>query len=504
MVHPGRPSRGCNVCRKRRIKCDEAVPVCSYCLKKQLPCPGYKSQFDVAWRDQNTVAEKSVRRRKNAIEKADREHVAGEQLARLSSRSALQILSQDYEAYALSFFFSSYIFPQGNLEGRRGCLDCLHPVWVQTHPTSPLRPAVAAVASWMLEAWSLMKPDLPLSLSRSHYLKGVTALRKSLQSTKNVGDDVLMAALMLDMYEGVCSFSKSKPKDSPHGSGTTALVECRRQLPFASETSQRVLHGARSQIIGRALSTTEPVPLSVSKWTEMAPHVLETPGSQLDDLNVEVANLRALASQLKSDTAVEGTSVVGILREATVLDQRLLAWRDSLPSDWGPLRVSGPECIPQSVRDAGLYQNHCDIYKSIFIAFTLNSHCCSRIKVQLTILACLKYLNNDHFDTATVTGLEIIQELADTICASIPYHLGDRVTTGRIDDKTVQYPRFGGLPVPEDHYGAAAAFGGWLLTTRLSELLSPSVLLRDGQRQWIGGQMSRVGRIYVVQPHKAT
>jgi len=44
------------------VKRDEAEPSCSYCLTKQVLCPGYKSQFDVAWRDQNNVAEKNVQR----------------------------------------------------------------------------------------------------------------------------------------------------------------------------------------------------------------------------------------------------------------------------------------------------------------------------------------------------------------------------------------------------------------------------------------------------------
>jgi hypothetical protein len=227
------------------------MPSCSYCLKKQVTCPGYKSQFDVAWRDQNLVAEKSVRRRKSAIEKADRERIAGKQLAKLSSPSAPRVLSQDYEGYAVNFFLSSYILLPMDLEVRRSFLDCLYPVWVQTDSSSPLRPAVAAVASCILEAWSLLKPDLPLSLSRSQYLKGVAALRKSLQSAGDVGDDVLMAALMLDMYEGLRSFFMSKPNNSPHVSGIIALVEHRRRdIPESPTWSSQPNCGNSTEQLG--------------------------------------------------------------------------------------------------------------------------------------------------------------------------------------------------------------------------------------------------------------
>jgi len=450
------------------------------------------------------VAEKSVRRRRNAIEKADRERIAGTHLAKLSSPSPPRVLPQDYEGYAVSFFLSTYILLPRDLEVRQGFLDCLYPVWVQIDSTSPLRPAVAAVALCMLEAWSQLKPHLPLSHSRSLYLKGVAALRKRLQSTEHVGDDVLMAALMLGMYEGLSSFWMLKPNDSPHLSGTMALVEYRRRLPFASETSQRLLLAARSQIVSRALRKTEPVPSIVSTWPAMTQDVPKTPGFRLDDLNVEVANLQALASRLNSDITVQDLSVLAILKKASELDQRLLAWTSTLPDDWAPTRVSGLECISQSVRDAGFYQDHCDIYKSIFIANIFNSHSCSRIKLQLTILACLKHLNDGNLDAASMTAFEIIQELADTMCASIPYHLGDRMMTGRIDDKTMQYPHIAGLSVPNDHYVGAAALGGWFLTGRLLELLSPRVPLRVGQRQWIGSQMQRVMKIYAIQPRKAS
>lgn len=283
-----------------------------------------------------------------------------------------------------------------------------------------------------------------------------------------------------------------------------ALVEHRRRLPFASEISQRVLLGARSQVVGRALANTESVPSTVSTWADMTQNVPKTVGFRLDDLNIEVANLQVLASRLKPDITVQDNFILGIWKKATELDQQLLAWTSTVPDDWIPIRVSGLECIPQSVCEAGLYQGHGDIYKSIFIAGIFNVHCCSRIKLQLIILACVKQLNRGNFNPASVTALDIIQELADTICASIPYHLGDRVTTGRIDDKTVQYPHMAGLAVPDDHYVGAAAHGGWMLTARLLELLSPKIPLRDGQRQWIAGQMQRLMKIYIIQPQKAS
>ncbi|ETI28742.1 hypothetical protein G647_01193 [Cladophialophora carrionii CBS 160.54] len=42
MGNIGRPSTGCFLCRKRRVKCDEGRPGCRNCARLKKPCPGYR------------------------------------------------------------------------------------------------------------------------------------------------------------------------------------------------------------------------------------------------------------------------------------------------------------------------------------------------------------------------------------------------------------------------------------------------------------------------------
>ncbi|KAK5216886.1 hypothetical protein LTR72_010256 [Exophiala xenobiotica] len=42
MGNIGRPSTGCGLCRKRRVKCDEGQPGCRNCARLKKPCPGYR------------------------------------------------------------------------------------------------------------------------------------------------------------------------------------------------------------------------------------------------------------------------------------------------------------------------------------------------------------------------------------------------------------------------------------------------------------------------------
>lgn len=461
-----------------------------------------KSQFDIAWRDQNAVAKKGVLRRLGANGIADRDISTTDDLARIHYDDVPRILPQNYEDYALNFFFNSYILLPIGSNIQRGFLDCLYPVWTQTSPMSPLRPAVNAVALSLLEAWSMLNPNSVPSLARPHYVKGIAAVRRSLQTAQDAGDDVLMATLMLDMYDGITSFCHSRPRDGLHLTGSKALIENRRNRAFNSQISQKIFSSIRSQIIHRALSTKEPFPGDVSAWTTSTQDTIKTPQLELEKIEFEVMNLQASASRLAIDLKNKDSYALGLLAKANELDKRLVAWTATIPDDWVPTCIWDPECIPRSVRDAGLYQTHCTIYKSIFIANVSNGHCCSRIRIQLVILACLEHLNNAFLDTNRVDALNNVQDLADMICASVPFQLGDRVKFLRIDDKTVQYPRDGFNATATEHYITAAACAGVFLARWLADLLQPGLSLRDGQRGWILGQIQRIKEIYLALPYK--
>ena len=447
--------------------------------------------FDVAWRPQNLVVEKSVQRRVNASEtrQAEKQKLALDQIR------IPRVLPQDLAGYAVDFFFSFYICLPMEQDVHRSVLDCLYPIWTTTDSASPLKPIVTAVASLMLDAWSQVKPHQFDSTSRAQYVQGVAALRNSLESRKEVTNEIIMATLMLDMYENVLAFVTGQRNKAPHMSGTTALIESRRKQPHDDETSQRLILGTRSQVVGRALSSAEEIPSVVSIWSKGATNITVTPSFRLDELNIELANLQSLASQLPHDKDRARFDAAKILERANNLDQRYQAWTSKLSIDWIPTRISGRDSIPQSICDAGLYQDFCDMYKSIFIANIFMSYYSSRIKLQLTVCTCLNSLVSTSSSVSLAAASMIIQELADNICASVPFHLGDRNSTGRVDDKTVCFPRVGGRPDPESHHALSGAFGGFFLIVPLAELLSPHVFLRAGQKQWIGGQMGRIKRI---------
>ncbi|KAH7389579.1 hypothetical protein DE146DRAFT_620329 [Phaeosphaeria sp. MPI-PUGE-AT-0046c] len=76
MSYRGRPSKGCEGCRARKVKCDEVKPNCGRCIRLGHDCQ-YRDRGDVLFRDQNILAahraEGSWRKRAKTHQRAQSE-----------------------------------------------------------------------------------------------------------------------------------------------------------------------------------------------------------------------------------------------------------------------------------------------------------------------------------------------------------------------------------------------------------------------------------------------
>jgi hypothetical protein len=243
------------------------------------------------------------------------------------------------------------------------------------------------------------------------------------------------------------------------------------------------------------------MPRGIETWSELAPESDQIPTVRLDTVLVDLANMQAYALQLlqnsKIPPGVRFSRLMQTISYLSDIDDRLTAWARSLPPSWVPIRVSGKEYIPPNIPQAGLYQPYCDIYTSIFIASLWNKQRLAQIRAKAIIINCLSQekvtLNNIKQREACQLG---IQHAVDYICASVPFNIGDRMQP---EDKNVHYPHAPGRPVPKDHYQTGPAMGGWSLLQPLGAVWAMKIKLRDGQRQWIGGQMARIARIYGIR-----
>ena len=102
---------------------------------------------------------------------------------------------------------------------------------------------------------------------------------------------------------------------------------------------------------------------------------------------------------------------------------------------------------------------------------------------------------HNHSSYDSNTAKQMIQELADDICGSIPFHLGTKISGTPGDTTNVEYPTDGISATTSDHRRAASALGGWFLFPALTAAKS-ATCLREGQQQWISGQLKRIGKLY--------
>jgi hypothetical protein len=174
-----------------------------------------------------------------------------------------------------------------------------------------------------------------------------------------------------------------------------------------------------------------------------------------------------------------------------------MSWHASLPPSWHPVRVSGRECLSSTIADAGCYHKHCDIYSSISIAGSLNEYRIALLKSQSIILSRLTHQPPTFTNIISQAVCQNrIQQLADDICASVPFHLGDQKEPGNSFTQILQYPHIAGQAVQEEHLEKTPLRGAWHLLDPLTDLLRMGIELRAGQKEWVRGQLRRISKIY--------
>lgn len=190
------------------------------------------------------------------------------------------------------------------------------------------------------------------------------------------------------------------------------------------------------------------------------------------------------------------------MKKASDIDRRFSVWPDTLPESWVPIRVPSKDMNSPTLQ---LYQDHCDVYKTLFVANTWNKLRLSQIQLRLAVISCLDHQLPTFANNKRRIGCEEgIQELADDICACVPFCIGDRMRPGKRGEQGVKYPQVPGRPPIMDHYHTGPTMGGWGIVAPLASLLKMNIKMRPGQKQWLAGQMARTARIYNLELKMAT
>ncbi|GLA83003.1 hypothetical protein AtubIFM56815_007194 [Aspergillus tubingensis] len=512
MVYGGKPSTGCQNCRKRRIKCDEARPHCRACVRTGRTCPGYPHPFDVMLRDQVAFHRKkrdtssrvsSPKMRVESVRSSPAPVSSSDALISTKSSADLPqtgplLPAQEEVPRALvlptddtvtTMFFNSYIYSPRDPLILRGFMDILPDVFCYTQPGSHLHVGTLAVSYFSVAAWTGNRSFL--QTAQQLFVKAIAKTREALQGDiTHTVDDVLMSILLLSTYEEFCAIKENRHPRRTHLRGAVALVNSKRPEQRSSIISLILENAVQVQLIKSSKGLAYPTMQTPNQWP-LSPAAPQSASSQLLMITSELVGLRQAWDRFNEEGTNQVQDIHDILARAYSLDANLEAWKYALPEHWKPLPAVR---VPQSVREAGMYKNRCDCYTDLWMAGTWNFYRDSRIVVQNIILRCLQILPDGVMLEQIQETINLIETLALDICATVPYILGSQTMSVHFSPQKIEYPEADGRRVTTAHYPTAALVGGWMVSSHLSNL--ELLCLSEEMNTWIRAQKERVLQIY--------
>ncbi|KAL3418617.1 hypothetical protein PVAG01_10333 [Phlyctema vagabunda] len=455
MVNTGKPSKGCYLCRARRIKCDETKPACLRCQKSKRICPGYRDSFELSLRDETKStkrkASKTFSPSEEDIHNVIMHHAGnnGEHLMLYSDSQSATVpawanyigdtspdhLSHIYntvsglhtplnyqysrprdsqltvDEQAFGQFLSKFVLipEQG---ATRGFFDFLVPLLKAEQAGSPLSTAFSAVALAAFGVRPFSKSLLPQA--DALYVRALKQINSVLQHPKlALEDSTLATVLLLGFYEARAILSDEQYWQSvltssqtltssqltvkgwiSHIEGAVALLKSRGKQQMETQIGRELFMAIRSQMMVVGIANSKYIDGGIDSWMNMGTE--DATLRRINELNLRVAGLRADSNAvicLSSRTANNLEKVLRLLREGEALEQAFGECFDNLPEFWKPQTVSWVDRIPdEELPTSSCYPGKVDIYSEIWLASQYVNGLSSRLFVSSTILRCTAWL----------------------------------------------------------------------------------------------------------------
>ena len=197
-------------------------------------------------------------------------------------------------------------------------------------------------------------------------------------------------------------------------------------------------------------------------------------------LTIDLPSLRQKEKDLLdcSRYAPDPKLVTELMRIAKAVDADLVRWSETVPEAWQYVSTSiGNE------NQTDVYPKSIDIYYDDLVASTWNSWRVYRLYVLTIIMKCASILSTFDCDLYSeredLEAMNTIQQLVNSICSSVPFHLGHTV-----DDQNRYrslYPHAIGSGLGPSPTGAMGVF---MLKSPLS-VASTMTSVPESQRRWM-------------------
>ncbi|KAI0547060.1 hypothetical protein F4679DRAFT_555684 [Xylaria curta] len=256
MGFPGRFSTGCNLCRRRKVKCDEARPSCRRCTVYGKPCPGYSDVFQFCYQrnSRGSLAPPAPLPGKSVTEVAVASPAksANKPNARTYPTIVPQGLSFPEEHDSLCYFINRFVCPP---------LDPAFPGYLNFVPglygrgdNGPFE--LATLAAARMVAYNRSGSQSLRRKSYSDYGAAVQQLRLSLERQDTVlSDKTIGAVLLLCMFLDFADDRLNQLRT--HLSGLYYLLKSRGCHQISTRRSFELLLVALSYLHGNIATTDD-------------------------------------------------------------------------------------------------------------------------------------------------------------------------------------------------------------------------------------------------------
>ena len=434
--------------------------------------------------------------------------------------------SQNAQDASLCFFFRHYAGTAFDPEARDGFNQMWQPMYLQASARSSLRLATVAVTVNIAMMWS--SRGYNSRPARSIFTQAVATAREALNDPLQIlTDETLMTILIFDLYEALALHYAPDPLEyGKHKHGALAIIEHRGFAMLATPRGRALIAAIRHSLLPYLLSMRRPFPEQLEFLFDH-PTINNTKASHLDLISARLSRVQSrlwtlrLGNRLDISFEERRTSYEEVIVEAFQIEEFLLAWEAGISEpDWLPEHVSRGSVL-KSIQDAGFYGPRCSIWVDLDLGGIWNLFF---IRYLLTLQVIRQSFADepsllDHPEQRTLLSKvnQSVQNLVDSICETIPFHLGDNINpknpmhstsinfpyTIKTDQRSNISTRIPSLK--SSHHSRAAASGGWILFPQLVNVWrlgepeddSVPIVLREGQLDWIKQQVKRLQKIFL-------
>ncbi|KAJ5172818.1 hypothetical protein N7492_005411 [Penicillium capsulatum] len=437
MVYGGKPSTGCYLCRKRKIKCDEARPECRNCGIYGRPCPGYRP--DAVFRNENRKIERQAQRDLSLIASNRDVHaptimtpeVQDLLQANFGSNPSLTlhpIADATWQERAICYFFDQYTIPAASEEGM-GHLEYLPGLYGELgNDNGP----AASCLRFAVEATSLMTlanvaQAQPLVLkARGGYSKALRCLQDALCTrAEAVKDETFASVVLLSLFEDITG--ERNGLFSSHTPGFEHLMKLRGEEQLHNQRGREMFNFARTHTYVEVLALGDKPRGEIEAVMK---HLNKD--DPVESLVLAASKLSKVFLQMQSAPKPPDLATVeSWISAGRECDFELSQWTLHLPDRWLPMVVYSP------------HGEQLLTYNRISHIVIWNYYRAARIMLQQLLLRLNRTLtslyqqnNNFGYPSPTENSIneaslqETVQEITSDLCRSLPFSVGDIDTFG--------------------------------------------------------------------------